>query len=194
MQTLLVATRNTHKAQEIRQILGTGWTVRDLTSLGHAPRIRETGVTFAENAAIKAVAISKLFTGLVLADDSGLVVDALQGAPGIHSARFAADHATDAENRYKLINLLKEFPEQKFPARFQCEMVVASQGEMLGVFSGTVEGMVVPFERGSGGFGYDAMFIPAGYTQTFAELPSEIKDSLSHRARALGHVLAFLRS
>jgi len=197
MQTLLVATRNTHKTREIRQMLGPGWNVRDLTSLSHAPRIRETGTTFADNAAIKATAISRLFTGLVLADDSGLAVDALDGAPGVHSARFAGEGASDAENRFKLIRLLKELPEQavnRFPARFQCEMVLASQGEMLSSFSGTVEGVVVPFERGTGGFGYDPMFIPVGYEQTFAELRPEIKNSLSHRARALAQVLAFLKS
>jgi len=175
-------------------MLGSGWNVRDLTTLAHAPKVEETGSTFAENAALKAIAISRLFTGLVLADDSGLAVDVLNGVPGVHSARFAGDSATDAQNRFKLIGLLKTLPAREFPARFRCEMVLASQGEMLGSFSGTVEGVVVPFERGAHGFGYDSMFIPAGYRQTFAELPPEIKNSLSHRARALGQVLAFLRS
>jgi XTP/dITP diphosphohydrolase len=194
MQTLLVATRNTHKTWEIRQMLGPSWDVGDLTSLPHAPRPEETGATFAENAAIKAITISRTVTGLVLADDSGLVVDVLDGAPGVYSARFAGEDASDAQNRFKLIGILKEIGSTQFAARFQCEMVLASQGEMLSGFSGKVEGVVVPFERGTGGFGYDSMFIPVGYRQTFAELRPEIKNSLSHRARALAQVLAFLRS
>ena len=175
-------------------MLGPGWDVRDLTSLSNAPSVQETGSTFAENAAIKAIAISRMVTGLVLADDSGLEVDVLDGAPGVHSARFAGDNASDAQNRSKLIGILKELGLSQFTARFQCEMVLASQGEMLSPFSGKVEGIVVPVERGTGGFGYDSMFIPVGYQQTFAELRPEIKNSLSHRARALAEVLAFLRS
>jgi XTP/dITP diphosphohydrolase len=194
MQTLLVATWNTHKTKEIGQILGSGWNVRDLTTLVDAPKVEETGSTFAENAALKAVAISESFPELVLADDSGLAVDALNGEPGVYSARFAGEDATDAQNRSKLIGLLKTLPAREFPARFQCEMVLASKGEIQGSFSGTVEGIVVPSERGDHGFGYDSMFIPAGYSQTFAELPSEIKNSLSHRARALAQVAAFLQN
>jgi XTP/dITP diphosphohydrolase len=194
MQTLLVATWNTHKTKEIGQILGSGWNVRDLTTLVDAPKVEETGSTFAENAALKAVAISESFPELVLADDSGLAVDALNGEPGVYSARFAGEEATDAQNRSKLIGVLKTLPAREFPARFQCEMVLASKGEIQGSFSGTVEGIVVPCERGDHGFGYDSMFIPAGYTQTFAELPSEIKNSLSHRARALAQVVAFLQN
>ena len=103
MQTLLIATRNRHKTREIGQMLGSGWDVRDLSSLPHAPKIEETGATFEENAALKALPISRIFTGLVLADDSGLEVDALDGAPGVHSARFAGHDANDAENRFLLI-------------------------------------------------------------------------------------------
>jgi XTP/dITP diphosphohydrolase len=194
MQTLLVATWNTHKTKEIGQILGSGWDVRDLATLLDAPRVKETGSTFAENAAIKAVAISESVSDLVLADDSGLTVDALNGEPGVYSARFAGEDATDAQNRLKLIGLLKTSPAQEFPARFQCEMVLAHHGEILGSFSGKVEGIVVPFERGDHGFGYDSMFVPAGYDQTFAELPSETKNSLSHRARALAQVVTFLQN
>ncbi|MFY9987619.1 MAG: RdgB/HAM1 family non-canonical purine NTP pyrophosphatase [Chthoniobacterales bacterium] len=194
MQTLLVATWNTHKTKEIGQMLGPAWEVRDLTAMANAPKVDETGSTFAENAALKAVAISEAFSDLVLADDSGLTVDALNGEPGAYSARFAGEGATDAQNRQKLIGRLKTLPAQEFPARFQCEMVLASNGEILGSFSGTVEGIVVAFERGDQGFGYDSMFIPAGYNQTFAELPSEIKNTLSHRARALAQAVAFLQN
>ena len=140
MQTLLIATRNGHKTREIGQILGSGWDVRDLGSLPHAPNIEETGATFEENAALKAITISKIFTGLVLADDSGLEVDALEGAPGVRSARFAGPNATDAENRFLLVQKLRDLGGQDFPARFRCVMVLASQGELLGSFGGVVRG------------------------------------------------------
>jgi XTP/dITP diphosphohydrolase len=195
MQTLFIASRNRHKTQEIGQILGSNWDVRDLTAIPHAPIVEETGDSFEANAQLKAITISKMAIGLVLADDSGLVVDALGGAPGVHSARFAGQQASDSDNRFKLISLLRNFPsDTQFQARFRCVMVLASQGELLGSFHGAVEGEVIPAERGYEGFGYDSMFIPKGYRQTFAELPPEIKNSLSHRARALAQVLEFLRS
>jgi len=194
MQTLLIATRNEHKTREIGQMLGSGWDVRDLSSMPHAPKIDETGMTFEENAALKALPISRIFTGLVLADDSGLEVEALDGAPGVHSARFAGANADDAENRFLLIQKLRELGEQEFPARFRCVMVLASQGELLGSFGGMINGKVVLEERGQSGFGYDSIFIPQGYSETFGELQSEIKNSLSHRGRALAKVLEFLRS
>ncbi|MBV8588449.1 MAG: RdgB/HAM1 family non-canonical purine NTP pyrophosphatase [Verrucomicrobia bacterium] len=194
MQTLIIATRNRHKTQEIGQMLGSGWDVRDLSSLAHAPIIKETGNTFEENASLKALTIARLVTGLVLADDSGLEVDALKGDPGVHSARYAGSNASDADNRGKLLLALRKLDGDRFPARFRCVMVLASDREILGSFRGVVEGAVIQAERGYGGFGYDPMFIPAGYDQTFGELAPEIKNSLSHRARALAQVLAFLRS
>lgn len=175
-------------------MLGSRWEVRDLDSLPHAPEIPETGASFEENAAQKALTISNQFHGLVLADDSGLEVDALGGAPGVHSARFAGPRATDEDNRFLLIKKLKEQGGEEADARFRCVMVLASRGSMLGSFAGAVEGKVIPQERGHGGFGYDSMFIPNGYDQTFAQLAPVIKNSLSHRARALGKVLEFLRS
>ena len=194
MQTLLIATGNGHKTREIGQMLGSGWQVSDLAALPHAPKIEETGATFEENAALKALAVSRIFTGLVLADDSGLEVDALSGAPGVRSARFAGRNASDAENRLALIQKLKELSGTEFSARFRCVMVLASRSELLGSFGGTVEGKVILEERGHEGFGYDCIFRPLGYSETFAELQSEIKNSLSHRGRALAKVLEFLRS
>jgi XTP/dITP diphosphohydrolase len=194
MQTLIIATRNRHKTQEIGQILGSGWNVRDLSGLAHAPIIEETGNTFEENASLKALTIARLVTGLVLADDSGLEVDALNGEPGVHSARYAGPYASDADNRHKLLLAFGKQAGDRFPARFRCVMVLASNHEILASFAGVVEGVVIRAERGHGGFGYDPMFIPAGYDQTFGELAPEIKNSLSHRARALAQVLAFLRS
>ena len=148
MQTLLIATRNGHKTREIGQMLGSGWQVSDLAALPHAPKIEETGATFEENAALKALAISRIFTGLVLADDSGLEVDALDGAPGVRSARFAGPNAGDAENRFVLIQQLRNLSGTEFSARFRCVMVLASQGALLGSFAGTIEGKVILEERG----------------------------------------------
>ena len=194
MQTLLIATRNSHKTREIGQMLGPGWRVSDLVSLSHSPVVEEIGTTFEQNAVLKALAISRVFTGLVLADDSGLEVDALGGVPGVRSARFAGRNADDAANRRALIELLSRRRESEFPARFRCVIVLATQGELLGSFEGVVEGKVIPEERGSEGFGYDCMFVPHGYSETFGELQPEIKNSLSHRRRALAKVLEFLRS
>lgn len=187
---LLIATKNAHKTDEIRAILGSGWEVEDLTAHPEIPAPEESGATFAENAAIKAVAASQLFPGLVLADDSGLEVDALGGAPGVTSARYAGPGATDADNRARLLRELRSFPA---PARFRCVMVLARAGEVLGTFSGAVEGAIVSEERGGGGFGYDVLFVPEGFTQTFGELPGGTKNGLSHRARALAQAREFLQ-
>jgi XTP/dITP diphosphohydrolase len=175
-------------------MLGPGWHVSDLVSLPRSPTVEEIGTTFEENAVLKALAISRVFIGLVLAEDSGLEVDSLGGAPGVRSARFAGEHADDAANRRALIQLLSNLQDSEFTARFRCVMVLATQGELLGSFAGTVQGKVIPEERGSGGFGYDCMFVPHGYSETFGELQPEIKNSLSHRGRALAKVLEFLRS
>ena len=194
MQTLLIATRNAYKTREIGQMLGSGWHVSDLVTLPHSPAVEESGTTFEENAVLKALAISRLFTGLVLAEDSGLEVDALGGAPGVRSARFAGEQGDDAANRRALLQRLHSLQGSEFRARFRCVMVLATQGELLGSFEGTVEGKVILEERGPEGFGYDCMFVPLGYSETFGELQPEIKNSLSHRGRALAQLLAFLRS
>jgi XTP/dITP diphosphohydrolase len=190
---LLIATRNKNKTREITQMVGPLWTVRDLSALPNAPEIEETGATFQENAALKALAISKLTKDLVLADDSGLEVDALNGAPGVYSARFAGKNSTDAENRQLLIHNLAALCVSESPGRFRCSMAVARKGELLGVFDGTVEGKVILEERGLNGFGYDPLFVPEGLNETFGELPSATKDSMSHRGKALRKVVEFLR-
>jgi XTP/dITP diphosphohydrolase len=192
MQTLLIATRNRHKTDEISQMLGPGWNVSDLTTHSENPEIEETGDTFEQNAAIKAMAVAKLFPGLVLADDSGLEVDALEGAPGVYSSRFAGKDATDASNRRLLAQKLNALRGDSFSARFRCVIVLASHEQLLGSFDGSVEGSVILTERGSGGFGYDSMFVPNGYAETFGELRPAIKNSLSHRGRALAKALEFL--
>jgi XTP/dITP diphosphohydrolase len=189
MPRLLIATKNAHKTSEIREILGGGWEIEDLTAHPEIPAPDETGSTFVENSSIKAVAASNVFSGYVLADDSGLEVDALGGAPGVQSARYSGANATDATNRQRL---LRELPGTGSSARFRCVMAVARKGAVLGTFEGAVEGRVITAERGSGGFGYDSLFIPDGYSNTFGELSSDIKNGLSHRARALAAARDFL--
>lgn len=182
---LLIATGNAHKTEEFRTILGADFEVVDLRSLpGFEPPV-ENGRTFEENAEIKAAAASLVFGGLVLADDSGLEVDALGGEPGTRSARYAGEGATDARNREKLRVALAAAGLAASPGRFRCAIAAALHGKVLRTWSGAVDGEVRAEERGSGGFGYDAMFVPEGYTETFAELPGEVKNRLSHRARAL---------
>ena len=195
MRRLTVATRNRHKTGEIAAILGPEWLVEDLTARADLPAPEEDGATFEENAAIKALAASRAIEGLVLADDSGLEVDALGGAPGIRSARYAGEKATDQENRDRLLGELTRFnhaAEEPMTARFRCAMTVAEEGKVLATFSGTVEGRIVLAEAGTGGFGYDALFIPDGYDETFAELDAETKNRVSHRGRALEQVMRWL--
>lgn len=193
MRQLLVATRNVHKTEEISFILEGLFRVLDLSAVADAPEVEETGTTFIENARLKAVAISKTTGGLVLADDSGLEVDALGGEPGVYSARYAGPGAEDATNNRKLLAELAGIPEQKRTGRFRCVMVISREGEVLEEFEGCVEGMILEEEKGAGGFGYDPLFVPEGHTQSFAELGPRIKNSLSHRARAMEKVVAWLR-
>ncbi len=183
--TLLVSTRNTHKLAEIRQILGTCFEVLDLSAIPGLGEVEETGSTFEENAALKALAASALFEGWVMADDSGLEVDALGGAPGVYSARFSGPGASDASNRLLLLKKLEAVRGKARSARFRCAIALARDGAVRAIFNGSVEGVIVPKEKGSGGFGYDPVFVPEGHCGTFAELPAETKNRLSHRARAL---------
>ncbi len=193
MQRLLVATKNSHKTAEIRAILGAGWDVTDLTAHPVIPVPEETGSTFEDNARIKAEAASRVFAGIVLSDDSGLEVDVLGGKPGVHSARYGGVHGDDAANR---LRLRRELAALAIPppwiARFRCAMALARDGKTLAVFDGRVEGCVITDERGTGGFGYDSMFIPDGCTGTFGELPGSVKNRMSHRARALSGAARFL--
>jgi len=196
MPRLLIATKNAHKTEEIRAILGAEWEVTDLNAHPEVPAPEETGATFAENAAIKAVAGSQLFRGYVLSDDSGLEVDALGGAPGVISARYAGPKANDADNRARLLRELAadSVRGKARSARFRCVMCVARDGAVLGTFDGAVEGVIINQERGEGGFGYDSLFVPAGYCETFGQLSAETKNKESHRARALAKAQEFLRS
>ena len=189
---LLIATANRHKTEEFRAMLAGIAEVEDLTSHPHLPPVEETGSTFEENSAIKAIATAQA-TGLpALADDSGLEVDALGGEPGVHSARYSGAGATDATNRKKLLEELSRLPAiAPRAARFRCVLTLAGpDGSVRGSWSGAVEGRIISEERGRGGFGYDPLFVPEGYEETFAELPAAVKNQLSHRARATAAFLA----
>ncbi|PYJ29540.1 MAG: non-canonical purine NTP pyrophosphatase, RdgB/HAM1 family [Verrucomicrobia bacterium] len=184
---LIVATRNAHKTREIQRILGPAFMVTDLSAHPEIPDIRENGKSFEENAILKAVGASRHLPGFIVADDSGLEVDALGGAPGIFSARYAGENATDKQNIERLLGELARTvaDETKRSAQFRCAIALARKGELLGTFEGIVEGIVVERARGLYGFGYDPIFVPRGFQETFAELPAEVKDTISHRAKAI---------
>ena len=186
MIELLVATRNKHKTREIQHILGPAFMVRDLADTA-IPQICEHGTSFEENAKLKALAASRHLPALVIADDSGLEVDALGGAPGIYSARYAGANAT---SRDKIDKLLRELARVRAIgdgrlARFRCVVALARNGDLLGTFEGTVEGRIADEARGDAGFGYDPIFVPDGFEKTFGELTTEVKNTISHRGKAI---------
>lgn len=199
MKTIVAATRNKHKIKEIGAITGKfGMEIISRDEAGVPPvEILETGKTFEENSYIKASEIMKLCGQITVADDSGLVVDCLDGAPGVYSARFAGfeglwpeegeegSDTDDGDNNAKLIRLIRDVPYEKRTARFVSVItMVYPDGRVLAA-RGTVEGHLVLEARGGGGFGYDPLFVPEGYDKTFGELGPEVKNSISHRARAL---------
>ncbi|MGH7936153.1 MAG: RdgB/HAM1 family non-canonical purine NTP pyrophosphatase [Chthoniobacterales bacterium] len=191
---LRLATRNAHKAREFRELLGPEFALEDLVAHPEIGEVIENGATFEANARIKAVAISRQLPGLVLADDSGLEVDSLGGAPGIFSARYAGQGASDAQHRRKLLDALTELPpDSPRTARFRCLLALARGGRVIATFTGTVEGKIARAERGSGGFGYDSLFLPNESATTFAELSAAEKNVLSHRAAAVVQLRDFLR-
>lgn len=206
MTTLIIATRNGHKVGEIRGILGGQFQFFTLRDFPDAPPVVEDACTFAGNAAKKAEELARWICAqgssvaaqgatFVLADDSGLEVDALNGAPGVHSARFAAldsgaeGNSSDAENNAKLLRLLNNVPEEKRSGRFRCVIALTpvrpGHGGATELFDGACEGRITWQAGGTGGFGYDPLFVPDGFKQSFAELGDEVKNRISHRARAL---------
>lgn len=193
-EELLIATRNPGKVQEFSRLLrDLPVRTRGLADFPDACEVEETGETFEENAAIKARVCSAL-TGLpTLADDSGLQVDALGGEPGVRSARYAGPHATDADRNALLLSELSATHDADRRARFVCVLaLIRPADDSLKLFKGTCEGRIGPEPRGAGGFGYDPIFIPDGYEESFGELPPEVKDRISHRAVALAAVRSFL--
>ena len=196
MPSLLLATRNSGKVREIAHILeDAGWSLCSLREFEHVETPEENGETYADNAIAKARFYAAA-TGLcALADDSGLEVEALGGAPGVFSARYAGENASDADRRELLLAELLKTNDNDRRARFVCVVAIASaDGAVLNVSEGTCEGTITFAPRGAGGFGYDPLFIPDGYNQTFAELPAEVKNQISHRARALIKTHQFLKS
>ena len=195
MIELVVATRNRHKTREIQQSLGPDFRVCDLGAYPEISEIDESGTSFEENAKLKAVAASKQLPTLVIADDSGLEVDALDGAPGIYSARYAGANATERAKIEKLLTELARVgaTQDARRARFRCVVALAHNGNLLGTFEGIVEGKIANEVRGDSGFGYDPIFIPDGFEQTFGQLPAEVKNTISHRAKAIRGLAVKLR-
>lgn len=199
-ETLIVATRNQKKTGEIREMLQGISKVADVVDVVELeakgidlPEIEETGTTFSQNAALKALGISRELSGLVLADDSGLEVDGLNGEPGVWSSSYGGEEGNHLKNNARLERELASVPVENRTGRFRCVMVLAREGEVLGTFAGSVKGRLIETPRGGEGFGYDPYFIPEGYEETFAELGAEIKNGMSHRGNALRQVVAFLK-
>jgi XTP/dITP diphosphohydrolase len=193
---LLVATNNAGKVRELSKLLaGLPVRLRQLNELDGVEEAEETGATFAENAVLKALHYSSLSGLLTLSDDSGLAVDALGGAPGVYSARYAGRQASYAERISKLLAELEAAEGDDRRARFICVIAVADPSDgTVETFEGTCEGSIARAPRGTGGFGYDPVFIPEGHAETFGELPEEVKHSISHRARALAKAARHLRT
>jgi XTP/dITP diphosphohydrolase len=186
-ERLAIASRNPGKIREIKEICG-DWPVRWITAdedPGHWPAVEETGETYQENASLKARAVADAISVPALADDSGIEVAALGGAPGVRSARFAGPAATDEQNLQKLIEAIATVAESERRARYRCIAALAVPGGELQWAEATCEGRLITAPRGSGGFGYDPIFVPdEDTTRTMAELPSEQKNRISHRGRA----------
>src|SRR5438093_431272 len=190
---LLVATRNRHKLKEIEAILAElNLEVRCSADVAGLGDIKEDADTVRDNAIKKAVESAKTAKMLTLADDTGLEVDALNGEPGVHSARFAGEEATDFENIKKLMSLLHGVPVEKRSAHFRCVVAIADANGLVDTVEGICNGTILEEERGGGGFGYDPLFIADGQVKTFAEISPDVKNRISHRAKALQKAWAVL--
>ncbi len=192
---LVVGTRNVKKREEIVDLLGDlGWEVRDLTGWPDAPEVEEDADTFEGNARKKATELARHLGQWVLGEDSGLVVPVLKGRPGVYSARYAGRHGDDAANNARLLAELAPLPDKPYPAYYVCTAALADPtGAVRAVTEGRCHGVLVDAPRGSGGFGYDPLFLIPEYHQTFGELSLRVKQALSHRARALGQLRPILR-
>jgi XTP/dITP diphosphohydrolase len=188
-----VATSNAGKLREYRALAaGSGIELEPLAEFDSLPRFAESAGTFSENAAGKALHYSRFTAAAVIADDSGLVVPALGGRPGVHSARYAGEGAANAERIRKLLEEMKGRRGEERRARFVCLLAMARAGRALAVFSAKVEGLLLEEPRGTGGFGFDPVFFCPPLGKTFAEIPPEEKNALSHRGRAFLKLLAHL--
>lgn len=191
---ILLATHNLHKIEEIAAILKK--LAIDLVSLADfpdLPEVEEDGKTFAQNA-LKKARVGSIFSGFTcLSDDSGLVVKALKGEPGVYSARYAGLHASDAANNKKLLAQLRGIPAAERQASFICCLALVNPAGQTQIFTGTANGEISSQPRGKQGFGYDPLFIPQGYQSTFGEMPAELKNHISHRTQAIAKLVEFLR-
>lgn len=191
-KTIVFATNNQHKLSEVRAILGAAYDIRSLEDIGCRADIPETGATFAENALQKAQYVKQFYGFDCFADDSGLEVDALGGAPGVRSARYASEEGHDNEaNNAKLLRELEGVTDRK--ADFKT-VIAFLEGDTVHYFEGRVDGTILTAPRGEGGFGYDPLFMPDGHSLSFAEMSAEAKNSISHRGRAVSEFVDYLRS
>jgi XTP/dITP diphosphohydrolase len=193
---LVIGSRNRKKREEIVEILGDlGLELRDLTSWPDAPEVIEDGATFLDNARKKAVELAQHLGQWVLGEDSGLVVPGLNGRPGVHSARYAGKQGDDAANNARLLAELAPLPDDRRAAYYVCTAVLADpRGQMRAAVEGRCHGVIIREPRGSGGFGYDPLFLIPEYHRTFGELSARVKRALSHRARALEQLRRPLRA
>lgn len=191
---LVLATRNLDKAREIRAYLkGLGYSILTLEAFPLVPEVVEDGDSYEANAMKKALTVSRYTEKMSLADDTGLEVDALLGQPGLFSARFAGEDVTYADNRRKLLSLMKDVPSHQRTARFRCVMVLAMPGGKTRTVEGVVEGRITLEEQGEEGFGYDSVFYLPEVGKTLAQLTFEEKNKVSHRARALQQIREILK-
>ncbi|MCM8761163.1 MAG: RdgB/HAM1 family non-canonical purine NTP pyrophosphatase [Candidatus Omnitrophica bacterium] len=194
MRTLVIATKNLRKLRELKRYLKS---IRaDIVSLADfpkPPRIIENGNTFKQNAAKKALVASRFVNGLAIADDSGLCVNALKGAPGIRSSRFAGPAKSDKANNRKVLGLLKDTPLSKRQAAFVCAVAIADKGRILKLIEESCRGLIAFQPKGRHGFGYDPIFLIPRYGKTFGQLGLKVKDRMSHRSKALKKARVFLR-
>ena len=189
---ILIATKNIGKVRELEKLLE-GFALRSLNEFSDVPDVEETGATFAENAILKAREYAKQTNLWALADDSGLEVAALDGAPGVFSARYAGKNATEAEKIVKLLDALKEKNDRC--ARFVCAMAISDKnGEIKFLAEGICNGKIALKPSGTNGFGYDPIFIPEGFNQSFGELSGNVKKKISHRAQAIMKIIQYLRA
>jgi len=193
-RNLLIATRNKKKRQELHEILSDcDINLITLDDVEGIPEIEEDGYTFEDNAIKKASLVAALSKFITLADDSGLVVDALDGRPGVFSARFAGINADDEKNNSKLLTMMQGLREEERTARFVCVIAIADPGGSVQTVQGVCEGRIATFASGQGGFGYDPLFIPAGLSKSFAELSDKEKNMISHRGKALNEAKFLLQ-
>lgn len=194
MRQLVIATKNAKKLRELKRYLaGVKVDVVSLSEFSDVPRMVENGRTFKENASKKALVISRFTGGLVIADDSGLAVSALGGAPGIRSSRFAGPAKSDKQNNRKLLKLLEGLPRSKRRAKFVCAVAIADRGKIVKTLEELCDGLIAFEAKGSYGFGYDPLFLIPKYNKTFGQLGLKVKDRMSHRSKALKRARAFLK-